>query len=307
MNPRLQAALDAIAHVADRDEGTHAKLAGMVFAYDDRWGAEHDHTPEAVCELEAWHRLAGTRMSVAGKLDFLEALEAKRVRVVDHKTSAYLLDPTSIYWKQLGVDTQGLHYQALLRLKDIRVVDMTWDVITKPTIRLKQNEEPEAYTHRVREWYAEKGYDNTIVRRSVVATDDEVDQYLRDLYRETRDILHARKTKFWRKNPQACMSYGTPCTYLGICSGYDTPDSDTWEQGSSHPELSEPVAKKRDLLTHSRMSCFRLCPRKHLYRYEMGLRRKEEEEVEALTFGTLWHLAMDAWWMTPNTGGSDGL
>lgn len=46
-----------------------------------------------------------------------------------------------------------------------------------------------------------------------------------------------------------------------------------------------------NLLTHSRMQCFRSCPRKHFYRYELGL--STVKESRALRFGSRFHAALD--------------
>lgn len=45
-------------------------------------------------------------------------------------------------------------------------------------------------------------------------------------------------------------------------------------------------------LTHTRLSCFRDCPRKHLLRYELGLR--PAEEGLALRVGSAFHAALEA-------------
>lgn len=46
-----------------------------------------------------------------------------------------------------------------------------------------------------------------------------------------------------------------------------------------------------NLLTHSRLACFRACPKRHLYRYEYGLR--PEEESEPLRIGKAFALAIE--------------
>lgn len=46
------------------------------------------------------------------------------------------------------------------------------------------------------------------------------------------------------------------------------------------------------LLTNSRLSCFRACPKRHELRYELGL--APEEETEALRIGTAFHAALEA-------------
>ena len=48
----------------------------------------------------------------------------------------------------------------------------------------------------------------------------------------------------------------------------------------------------RELITASRMSAFLMCPRKHFYSYEMGLRKAEPSN--ALRFGSGFHAALEA-------------
>lgn len=48
----------------------------------------------------------------------------------------------------------------------------------------------------------------------------------------------------------------------------------------------------QEKLTHSRLSCFRQCPRKHLIRYEWGIR--PEETGLALRVGSAFHAALEA-------------
>ncbi len=48
------------------------------------------------------------------------------------------------------------------------------------------------------------------------------------------------------------------------------------------------------ILTASRLRCFRECPRKHHYRYDLGFR--PVEDAHALRYGTLVHRALEAWW-----------
>ena len=46
--------------------------------------------------------------------------------------------------------------------------------------------------------------------------------------------------------------------------------------------------------TNSELRCWRACPQKHEYQY-VRLRRSRSDS-DALTFGTLWHVGMEAWW-----------
>ena len=51
---------------------------------------------------------------------------------------------------------------------------------------------------------------------------------------------------------------------------------------------------QKQLLTASRINCFLACPRRHYWRYELGL--KPVIGTDALNFGSAWHRAMEARW-----------
>jgi hypothetical protein len=93
------------------------------------------------------------------------------------------------------------------------------------------------------------------------------------------------------------MLYGSPCKFLGVCSGHDTAESDNWKKKEHvHNELDGIDGDGRDVLTNSRIRCFQTCKRKHYYQYELGIERIDAEEREALAFGTLYHAGLEAWW-----------
>ena len=135
-------------------------------------------------------------------------------------------------------------------------------------------------------------------RRSVPRLDSELLEYARELWEHGQEILHARNTQRHARNSGACMLYGSPCKFLGICSGRDNPESDKWRRKEQmHRELPELEGDGRDVITNSRVRCFQTCRRKHFYQYELGIERADEEEKEALVFGSVWHQAMEAWWL----------
>lgn len=135
-------------------------------------------------------------------------------------------------------------------------------------------------------------------RQVIHRLDSDVVEYAGELWEVGQSLLHARNNNAHYRNSGACMTYGTPCEFLGVCSGYDTVESDKWERVESvHSEL--PILAERggrDLLTNSRVKTFQTCRRKHFYKYELGVRRKGGEEKEALVFGSLVHVALEAWW-----------
>ncbi len=248
----------------------------------------------------------------------------------DHKTASQdIADPDAPYWRQLVVESQPSHYMLLEWLNGRKCDGAVWDVLRKPSIAPKKlakaevarvcanqdycnwqmsdetlqslqesnRETLEMYEARLAldctktrpEWYFQ--------RRSVPRLDCEILDYARELWEHGQEVLHVRNTQRHARNSGACMLYGSPCKFLGICSGHDSPDSDKWKRKSQvHVELPGLEGDGRGVLTNSRIRCFQTCRRKHYYSYELGIERQDEAEKEALAFGRLWHVALAAYW-----------
>jgi hypothetical protein len=272
--------------------------------------------------------------TTAGKLDVLCTYAGRNV-LIDHKTTTQdISDPDSPYWRQLVVEGQVNHYMLLAWMDATKIDSAIWDVIRKPGISpkkltkaerasvvaegvyfgndvnqgdrmaLSQGEERESaemYSFRLAHdctverpgWYFQ--------RRAVPRLDAEVVEYAAEIWEHSQDMLYSRSKiaagKLPPRNSGACMLYGSPCNFLGICSGHDTPESDRWQRRESvHPELEGTVGEGKDVLTNSRVRCFQTCRRKEYYQYQLGIERYDEEEKESLYFGTLFHEALRAWW-----------
>ena len=133
-------------------------------------------------------------------------------------------------------------------------------------------------------------------RREVPRLDQELLDHSQELWDIGKDMKEARRLNRHYKSDDACMAFGRPCGFLGICSGHDTTDSDNWVlRDGVHDELDHLENNGRDTLTNSRMKCFKRCRRQHFYRYELGIERVQEEESYPLYFGRLWHMALEVW------------
>jgi hypothetical protein len=309
-----------------------AKCRGLMAGYQARWGAA-GYAPEAVEDLvisDLWNPETQRRsrsFRIAGKLD-TTGYSGRRV-LFDHKsTSEDITDPNAPYWRQLVIEGQVSHYMLLEWLNGRKVDEAVWDVMRKPGISPKNvtkaevtftlshgryfgREMSKAALAELREsgrenlemYEARLAYDCSterpnwyFERRSVPRLDADLHEYASELWGHSQEILHARRENRWPRNSGACMLYGSPCRFLGICSGYDTPESDNWRRKQSvHAELPMLDGDGRDVLTNSRIRCFQTCRRKHFYDYELGIERQDEEEREALFFGNVWHLALEAW------------
>ena len=274
--------------------------------------------------------------SLAGKLDVVCTYHGQTI-LFDHKTTSLdIADPNSPYWRQLVVEAQASHYCLLKWISGTKIDGCVWDVLRKPSIAPKklskaevravvsglgyfgrsvsehdkalvmqdERETPAMYESRLLRDCTEERPDWYFQRRSVPRLDADILDYASDLWQHAADITACRhvteRTGRWpQANSGACMLYGSPCKFLGICSTYDTPDSDKWAHKTNvHTELPELRGDGRNLLTNSRVRCFQTCRRKHHFEYELGIERIDEEERESLLFGRFWHIALQAWWST---------
>ncbi len=318
---------------SERDLLIRAKCRGLMRGYDAKWFGDEFAalSVEQVYKAELINpaTLSKSRsFEVAGKLDVYAERKSNRQRfIIDHKTASEdIEEPNAPYWQQIKVEGQVTHYMLLMWLIGERPDGAIWDVIRKPSISPKKLTKAErASAVADRKYYgvdldyetlmalqtedretlamyeARLAYDCTterparyFQRRAVPRIDREVLEYAEDLWQHSQDILAARKVERLPKNSGACMQYGSPCTFLGICSGFDSPDSDKWRQRERrHTELGE--HGNIDALTNSRIRTFQTCRQKHRFTYELGIERQDEDR-EALYFGNVIHEGLRCWW-----------
>lgn len=271
---------------------------------------------------------------LAGKLDVRLQDAAGYAVLMDHKTTSDEVSADSDYWKHLIVESQPSHYMLLEWLNGHRIDYCIWDVVRKPAIRPaqidkkdresmsitgrycgyaltlqdwaeydaqtqregKNRETPTLYEARLREdcttvrpsWY--------FAQRQVNRLDNELVEYARELWQHAEEIRIAIAEDRHPRSSGSCITYSTACRFLGICSGYDHPESSNWRRKAwKHAEL--PIIGENDgteLLTNSRIRNFQACRRRHQYDYLIGIER--DEDRDSLIFGTLWHEAQAAWW-----------
>lgn len=315
-----------------------AKVRGLLVGYDARWRDVEwaSISEEEVFHLPIINPETGKpsrTFTHAGKYDgIVEYVPSGKRYLRELKTTSDdIEDPNSTYWRRLVIDSQVSGY-VLANWQDGRKLDGTlYEVIRKPGIRPKKIPKAEQKAiaslgeyHGFRLSMAERSeianvtdpvetyrlYELRLARdtlnnpekyfqrRPVPRLDADVLEYAGELWDVAKSIIEARRENRHYRNSGACMNYNTPCEFLGLCSGHDSPDSDRWERAEwRHEELPE-IAEDRGLsvLTNSRVRCFMTCRRKHFYRYEQGLRRFTEDEREALVLGDLMHRGLEEWW-----------
>ena len=308
-----------------------AKCRALAYGYHARWkDAPYVVLDvEQTVESDLWNPETGRKsrsFRVAGRLD-LRAMNRDRRVLFDHKTTSDdIADPAGTYWRQLVVEGQPSHYMLLEWLNGRKVDDAVWDVMRKPGISPKAlakadaklaimsheycgralsdesllslqadgRETLEMYEARLADDCTKGRPEHYFQRRSVPRLDSEIHEYAVELWEHSQEMLHVLRLDRRARTPGACMAYNRPCEFLGLCSGFDTPDSDKWRRKQRvHTEL--PLeGDGRDVITHSRIGCFQLCRRKHYYKYILGIEHVEEE-LDARWFGSCWHAALNAY------------
>ena len=272
-------------------------------------------------------------LKIAGKLDVLAVHQTcasdRKLVLIDHKTTSDdITDPASAYWRQLVVESQPSHYMLLKWLNGLKIDMACWDVLHKPSINPRQLRTKAEKTFVVanREYFGRKMSDDVVAwlqtndrenlemyearllhdctverpnyyfqRRTIPRLDSEILEYAEELWDSGQLIIEARRKDRWPKHPGSCMNYGTPCRFLGICSNQDNPESANWKKRDCfHEELGTQF--DHNTLTYSSIRTFQSCPRKFYFTYHLGIERIEEEEREALLFGTIWHVGLQGFW-----------
>lgn len=318
-----------------------AKVRGLMVGYDARWGDAEwalEGEPEQVIHLPLINPETGRTsrtFTQAGKFDGIVSGYGKRLLLEHKSASEDIADPSATYWRRLAIDSQVSSYMLKSWQAGEKLDGALYDVIRKPAIRPKKlakadlaeisakgtycgfevapaeyeavlrgqgDETPYLYSLRVAsEALAEP--DRYYQRRMIPRLDDDVAEYAVELWAVADEIRLARVSGRHFRNSSACMEFSRPCEYLGICSGYDQPDSGNWQRAADvHSELPG-VDDGRDVLTNSRIKAFMRCRRYHFNRYEEGLRRIQDDEAEALYLGTALHEALAHWWAAQSNGG----
>lgn len=327
MTDGLTAAIDAIYSAGvDSDFFELARASEMLRGYYWRW---HDEPLEVLAvEQQFLAPLINPETSapsrtyqLGGKLDaVVRDLRDGLVYKVEHKTASVQIGVGSTYWKRLQIDPQISTYYAGARELGYDVSGCLYDVLAKPKQRpykatpvedrkyvqktgalyanqREADETPDEYAARIRaaitadpDAYYQRG---TVVRLESEERDAEQDRW-----QTARLIRESHLSGRFPRNPESCIRYERECDYFGVCTGTaDLGDELLFRRTTNvHEELNLVEAAKVSLpiITNSEMKAFRRCNREHHYAYGLGYRTTHE--AEALRFGSLVHIGLEAMW-----------
>lgn len=313
---------DAMA-TATTDPFDLARAQAMIVGYDARWGGEQYEVIAVEAEFRAplvnpESGAPSRTWTLGGKLDVLVRDPAGRTLIVEHKTASGDVGPGSDYLKRLRLDGQVSVYYAGATALGHTVDGCLYDVLVKPGQRPLKATPPESrkYTKDGRLYAAQRDRDETpdeyrarvmaavaedpnayFLRADVVRLEDEMREAMADVWDLGRALRENELAGRFPRNPDACVRYGRTCEFFGVCTGEASLDDTSLFRRveAIHPELSDNA--DRAMLTASRLGCARACQRLHQLKYLDGVR--PAVEAEALRFGSLIHLGLEAWWRAP--------
>ena len=177
---------------------------------------------------------------LSGKIDALAKEKTTgKVVIVEHKTTSQDIGPGSDYWRKLPIDGQVSGYYCGAEALGHQASTCLYDVIRKPTIKplkatpedkrkynkdgslskaCRENDEtPDEWYERLTADIASRP-DYYYARIEISRSDNDLLEYLFDMWAVSREIADAQRMNRWSRNPQACSVYGT-CEYFGVCTG----------------------------------------------------------------------------------------
>ena len=187
--------------------------------------------------------------TVAGKIDGIVVLSDGRLAVLEYKTAGEDIAPDAEYWLRLRCDGQISMYVLAARACGFNVATVLYDVTRKPTIRLRQNETPEAYGQRLLADIGERP-DFYYQRREVPRLEDELGEFRDELWQQAQHLIDLRRRASKLADPATAhfrnvgrMTCGQ-CEFSSICLNSirvnpDSPPAGYRILDNVNPELSE--------------------------------------------------------------------
>lgn len=138
--------------------------------------------------------------------------------LIEHKTTSRL---DAKYYQNLLRDEQASMYIYAARKEGFEVQGVLYNIIQKPSLRLKKNETSEEFIKRIREWYGEE---NRFKVHRVLRNSNQMAEFERDLVATMADMRRVERSGNFYRSPSVCNSSYFGCEFESICLE-DTPEA----------------------------------------------------------------------------------
>jgi hypothetical protein len=196
-----------------RSEDDVRRCMAMLSGYAARWTqfpAMSLHEMEIdVCIRNPETGRRSQRFSQFGFLDTL--WWDGRTWLYEHKTAASI---GGGYLEKLFSDSQITGYVAALRDMGIDIEGVVYDVALKPKLRQKKGEELDEFYERLTAWHMKP---EAYHREEVYVSERQIDDWRKDVWAVTQDLLNCRRTGNWYRNTSRCFDWHRPCEFVALC------------------------------------------------------------------------------------------
>jgi len=156
------------------------------------------------------------RFHLSGKADGI-VLDDGKWWLFELKTASQI---TETYIERLRLNLQITTYiYALQRQFGIHFEGVIYRIIRKPQIKQRRDESLQQFCERIKEDYRQRP-EWYFVEQTVTRTQDDLDQFERELWHFTQVLLFRRRNDFWERNTSKCGEWGG-CAFIPICLGYE--------------------------------------------------------------------------------------
>lgn len=265
----LEAGLNWLEEQKETDYNAYEKELAkqLLIGYYNKWSNEDDAEEDCIPELEFRAPLinpdtmADSRtFQLAGKID---VVRPGKKQIVEHKTTSEDLSPESDYWSHLAIDGQVSGYYVGAQALGYECEECLYDVIRKPMQRPLQATPVESrkYTKDGRLYASQRELDETVeefgirvgaeiasnpdkyfARKIITRLEDDMADYMADMWAVGREIREAQLHNRWPRNPQQCMSFGK-CPYFGVCTKTESLEDPTLFVKLDNPDQELPSAR----------------------------------------------------------------
>ena len=225
-----------------------ATLFGLIGGYYNAYTGGNDAIKTMHPEIEFNLPIPGSRtFMAAGKIDGLAVLKDGRMAMIEHKTCGEDISAGAPYWERLRFNVQLMQYILAARANGWDVECIIYDVVRKPSIRVKQNETPEQFAARLLDDCTARP-EFYFARREVAILEDHIKEFETQRDVLCKMLLHckaaARKAAMpeygWIRNCNAVTCRA--CEYAPVCLQNIHVDADNIPGGfviaPLNPELS---------------------------------------------------------------------
>lgn len=252
------------------------------------------------------------------------------ILIGERKSTTSDIDPGSDYWPQLLLDPQISIYIHSAKWIGVHADGVLYDVLRVPNLRpymatpVESRKYTKATDKEPSRLYAKQRESDESAEdygaRCLAAITKEPARYYQqqivvrlekekleaqyDAWQTATAIRDARRLKVWPRNPDSCRQYGRRCEFFNVCTGRASLDDPIFyeRRAKMHSELDSP---REDILTQSSMRCYRACPRRYQYRYELRYQKTGPKD-EPLRRGSSLHRALEVWSKTGNASQAIG-